>query len=318
MKEITKSHFFWKYSNSAIPLFGRSKKELYNEIITIEKFSYLFFLFALFVYLFADNHDDSIAMIDPLWPMIPFINISTGFLIIFFQINLFLSFILLCFKPNQKFLKVYVFIIYFLYIAFNNSFGKINHGSYLALMMLFSFVFIPTEAKKNYKEKTILIFATAQFFLLMAYSLTGAWKLFWGIVEFFTKDVSLFSPLSFRNIIITQYQFVEPTILGKWFLEHYIFGWFMYLAVVYIEISSVFIFFRPNLHKIWGALLLSLHLGIHFVLRVDMFSAPLYIGLLLLMSPFYYKTEDFKTTLLSLPIISECRKLFQKIKSKSN
>ena len=313
MKETTKSHFFWKYANGSLPMFSKSNEELYNEIMTIVKFSYLFFLFALFVQLFADKYDANSYMIDPLWPMKPFSSIPAGYLVLFFQLNLFVSFLFLCFKTNHKFLKVYVFIIYFLYMAFNNSFGKINHGQYLALMILFCFMFIPTKSKKDYQKKTIFTFATAQFFLLMAYSLTGAWKLLWGIIEFFTKEVSLFSPLSFRNVIITQYQFVEPTIIGAWFLEHYYIGWVMYLAVVYIEICSVFIFFKPNLHKIWGVLLLSLHLGIHFVLQVNMFSAPLYIGLLLIMSPFYFKT-DVKTTLLSLPVVFETRRLFQKIK----
>ena len=316
MKEITKNHIFWKYANGILPLFSKPKEELYNEIMTIVKFSYLFFLFALFVNLFADNHDGNTKMIDPLWPMMLVNDISTGYLTLFFQINLFISFVWLCLKQNQKFFKVYVFIIYFLYIAFNNSFGKINHGSHLCLMILFCFMFIPTHGKNKYQEKTILTFATAQFFLLMAYSLTGAWKLLWGVVEFLTKEVSLFSPLSFRNVIITQYQFVDPTIIGAWFLEHYYIGWLMYLAVVYIEICSVFIFFKPNLHKIWGVLLLSLHLGIHFILQVNMFSAPLYIGLLLIMSPFYLKT-DVKTTLLSLPVVFETRLLFQKIRNKN-
>ncbi|MFL0352248.1 hypothetical protein [Xanthomarina sp. GH4-25] len=316
MKEITKSHFFWKNANGKWPLFSKPKEVLYSEIMTIVKFSYLFFLFALFVQLFADKHDANMKMIDPLWPMVVFKNISAGYLTLFFQINLFISFIWLCVKPNQKFFKVYAFIIYFLYIAFNNSFGKINHGSHLSLMILFCYMFIPTNRKDKYQEKTILTFATAQFFLLMAYSLSGAWKLFWGIVEFFNKDVSLFSPYSFRNVIIEQYQYVDPTLIGAWFLEHYYIGWVMYLAVVYIEICSVFIFFKPNLHKIWGVLLLSLHLGIHFILRVNMFSAPLYIGVLFLMSPFYLKT-DFKTTLLSLPGVFETRLLFQKIRKKN-
>lgn len=317
MKEITKSHFFWNYANGSLPLFCKPKEVLYNEIMTIVKFSYLFFLFALFVHLFSDSHDDNIKMIDPLWPMIPFRNVSTGYLTIFFQLNLFFSFLLLCFKPNHKFLKIYVFVLYFFYNAFNSSFGKINHGYYLPLMMLFCFMFIPTKGKTKYQEKTILTFATAQFFLLMAYTLTGLWKLFWGIVEFFIKDVSMFSPLSFRNVLIEQYQFVEPTIIGTWLIEHYIIGWISYLAVIYLEIFSIAIFFKPNLHKIWGAFLLTFHIGIHFLLGVSMTPAPLCIGLLLMMSPFYLKT-DFKTTLLSFPIIFEIKWLIQKLRRNKN
>ena len=69
----------------------------------------------------------------------------------------------------------------------------------------------PEEKESNYKIKSVLIFASAQFFLLMAYSLTGFWKVFWGIIELFTKEVSLFSPLTLRNTIIYQFQLTESS-----------------------------------------------------------------------------------------------------------
>jgi hypothetical protein len=225
-------------------------------------------------------------MLDPLWPMLLFENVSPSTIALFCQISLIAGFVLLTRFYNNRFLKVFVFIIYFLYLAFKNSFGKINHGHHLALMILFCFMLMPSNKVAHYKEKTVLIFASAQFFLLVSYSLTGFWKFFWGVIEFFTKDVSLFSPLAFRNVLVEQFQLTNPPLLGAWFLEHYYIGYVFYIAVVGVELFAVFAFFKSNMHKVWGILLIGMHLGIHLVLNVNMYPAIMAIGLLLLMSPF--------------------------------
>ncbi|MEJ6791811.1 MAG: hypothetical protein QNK89_03490 [Lacinutrix sp.] len=70
----------------------------------------------------------------------------------------------------------------------------------------------------------------------MAYSLTGFWKLFWGVIQLFSVEVSLFSPLSLRNTLIYQFQVGDPTLVGAWFIEHYVLGYMFYLLAVAIEL----------------------------------------------------------------------------------
>ena len=303
MIELVKNHFFWKYTIGRISLFSKPVDKLYDEIQIIIKFSYVFFLFLTFINVFNIRDIEAAERINPLWPITLFNGISSVYLALYFKISLLGSFVLLCFKNNSKFLRVFAFINFFLFVAFTNSFGKINHGLYLPLMYLFCISLMPSNRKEQYKEKTILMFATAQLFLLITYSLTGFWKVFWGIIEFFTGQVSLFSPLSMRNVIILQNEIIEPTLLGDWLVEHYVIGWILYLGAVYIELFSVIIFFRANLHKVWGILLLLLHAGIALTLNVSMYGAIMCIGLLLLMSPFNTKFS-FKETILSLPIVN--------------
>ena len=286
MKDKIQSHFFWKHANGHFSLFEKPVEIIYSKIVNNIKYSYIFFLFLIFTQLTNKNYVLQESMLDPLWPMLLFQNVSPASIALCCHIFLIAGFLLLTRFYNNRFLKVFVFIIYFLYLAFLNSFGKINHGHHLALMILFCFMLIPSGKETHYKEKTVLIFASAQFFLLLAYSLTGFWKLFWGVVEFFTKDVSLFSPLSFRNVLIEQFQLTNAPLIGAWFLEHYYIGYIFYCAVVAIELFAVFAFFKSNLHKIWGMLLIGMHLGIHLVLNVNMYPAIMAIGLLLLMSPF--------------------------------
>ncbi|MFD2824125.1 hypothetical protein ACFS5M_10610 [Lacinutrix iliipiscaria] len=309
MKDKIQSHFFWKYANGEFSLFNKPVDVLYDKITNIVKFSYIFFLFLMFTQLSNKNYVLNESMIDPLWPMLLFENVSPTIMALFCQISLISGFILLTFFFNNRFLKVFVFVVFFLYLAFLNSFGKINHGFHLVLMLLFCFALIPNHKASNYKEKTILIFASAQFFALLAYALTGFWKVFWGIIEFFTKDVSLFSSLSFRNILIEQFQLTNPPVIGAWFLEHYYVGYVFYCAVVFVELFAIYAFFKSNLHKVWAVFLISMHLGIHLVLNVNMYPAIMAIGLLLLMSPFHQST-NLKTTLLTFPIVRQVKQRF--------
>jgi len=295
LKDKIQSHFFWKHANGRFSLFNKPVEIIYSKIVNIIKYSYVFFLFLIFTQLSNKNYVLHESMLDPLWPMLLFKSVPPMYIALICQICLIAGFVLLTRFYNNRILKVFVFLIYFLYLAFLNSFGKINHGHHLALMMLFCFMLMPSNKVAHYKEKTVLIFASAQFFLLLSYSLTGFWKLFWGVIEFFTKDVSLFSPLSFRNILIEQFQLTNPPFLGAWFLEHYYVGFIFYIAIVLVELFAVYAFFKSNLHNIWGILLIGMHLGIHFVLNVNMYPAIMAIGLLLLMSPFQKSTTLKKT-----------------------
>lgn len=316
MNELIKDHFFWKYTIGKFSSFNKPTDKLYSDIQVVMKFSYVFFLVLIFNNVFNVQDLETAERINPLWPLVLFKGVSSVYMALYFKVSLLMSFVLLCFKNNNLFLKVFAFINFFLFVAFTNSFGKINHGLYLPLMYLFGIVFIPNSKNKQYKEKTIFIFATIQFFLLTSYSLTGFWKLFWGVIQFFNGEVSLFSPLTMRNVIILQNQLIEPTLVGGWLIQNYWLAWFLYLGAVYIELFSILIFFRANLHKIWGVLLLCLHAGIALALDVSMYGAIMCIGLLLVMSPFNVN-GNMKETILSLPIIHELVRL-TKLKKKKN
>ncbi len=302
MTEYIKDHYFWKYAIGKFSIFNKPIDELYEGVKTVIRFSYVFFLLLVFLSAYHIQELEAAERINPLWPMVVFQGVSSVYLALYFKISLLLSFVLLCFKNNNLFLKVFAFLNFFLFVAFTNSFGKINHGLYLPLMFLFCNMFMPNSKKPHYKEKTILMFVSMQFFLLLTYSLTGFWKLFWGIVECVNGQVSLFSPLSLRNIIILQNQLIEPTLVGAWLIDNYFIGWILYLGAVYIEIFSIVVLFRANLHKIWGALLLLLHAGIALALDVSMYGAIMCIGLLLIMSPFNVGSSS-KDTFLSLPVV---------------
>lgn len=301
MNKLLESHFFWKFISNKTSLFEKPTSVLFNDISRLVKFSYVAFLLIAFIQLGRIDNLGTSKLIDTLWP-VSFINQQNLlFCTYFLSINLVLSLILVILK-NTQWSRIYLFVIYFLLAALTNSFGKINHSTHLVLIPLFCFALIPGKKSTNYKEKTILMFLSAKFFLLIAYTLTGFWKVFWGVIEFFTQSVSLFSPLSFRNILISQFEMMPKTILGDWFIEHYVIGWVLYLLVIWLELFSIAVFFKPNLYKSWGVALIMLHIGLAIILGVHNYMAPFAIGILLILSPFQKETS-IKEMWLNIPVI---------------
>ena len=310
MNKGLENHFFWKFVLNKTSVLDKTSAILFNDIRRVVKFSYVAFLIIVFIQLGRIDDLGTSTLIDALWP-VSFINQQNLLFITYFlSINLVLSLILVILTSTQ-WSRIYLFVVYFLLAALTNSFGKINHASHLVLIPLFCFALMPSKESSNYKEKTILMFLSAKFFLLAAYALSGFWKVFWGVIEFFTQNVSLFSPLSFRNILIYQFEIKPKTVLGDWFIEHYFIGWVLYLLVIYFELFSIVVFFKSNLYKIWGVGLIMLHVGLGVILGVNNYMAPFAIGVLLILSPFQKETS-FKEMWLNVPII-DCFK-YLKIK----
>lgn len=299
-----KTHFFWKYAFVKNGIFSGDLDLAYTNIKNIMRFSYLFFAVIIFIEFTNVTVYQNIQIIEPMWLMIAFKGFNASILsFVFLTVTIIIIF-LIFFIPDNRLLRVLFFVFFFLIGSLNNSFGKISHGLHLSLMLAFFFALIPSSKTSDYKIKSIVMFATAQFFLLMAYSLTGFWKLFWGVIEFFTKEVSLFSSLSLRNTLIYQFEVAKPTAVGTLFLEHYTLGYLFYLVAVSIELFALLVFFKANMHKIWGVLILSLHIGIELIVGVSSFAIFYTVCLLLVMSPFAMQTS-LKQTLLSFPLVSQ-------------
>lgn len=298
-----KTHFFWKFAFGDNAIFSGNMDSAYGMIQNGVKYSYLFFMMLVFLQLSNVEDYQSMEILDPVWPIVPFIGISPVALVLIFKTTMIVLLTVLFFLPRKRLFRGLFFIFFFMDISLGNSFGKVDHGTYLPLLLAFFLALLPGEKESNHKDKSILMYATAQFFLLMAYSLTGFWKVFWGVIEFFTKDVSLFSPLTLRNTIIYKFELTGSTLVGSWFLEHYVIGYIVYLIVVYIELFAIVIFFKGNLHKIWGILLMAIHIGIELILGVNFYQNVFVLGILLVYSPFHMQT-NFKETVLSLPVVS--------------
>ncbi|AUC80795.1 hypothetical protein [Lacinutrix sp. Bg11-31] len=306
-----KDHVFWKYAFGKNGIFSGDLDLAFVNIKNVMRFSYMFFAVIIFMQLQNVTVYQNTTLIEPIWAMVIFQGLDPSMLVFVFQSISIIILFLIFFIPKNHTLRILFFIFFFLIIALDSSFGKISHGFHFSLLLAFFFALIPSEKVSNYKIKSILMFATAQFCLLMAYSLTGFWKLFWGVIQLFKEDVSLFSPLALRNMLIHQFEVAGPTVIGLWVMEHYALCYLFYLIAVSIELFALLIFFKANMHKIWGVLILSLHIGIELIVGVSSHAIFYTVCLLLVASPFAKQT-NFKETLLCLPVISQLRWLHNK------
>ena len=309
-----KDHMFWKHAFGEHGIFSGDLDLAFTKIKHVMRFSYLFFAVIIFMKLQNVTVYQDTKLIDPVWSMVLFQGLDPSILVFVFQSIAIIILFLIFFVPKSQVLRIFFFIFFFLILALDSSFGKISHGYHFSLLLAFFFALIPSEKVNNYKIKSILMFASAQFCLLMAYSLTGFWKFSWGVIQLFKGEVSLFSPLSLRNTLIHQFEVAEPTVIGLWVLEHYTFGYFIYLVAVCIELFALLIFFKANMHKVWGVLILSLHIGLELIVGVGSYAIFYTVCLLLVASPFSKQTS-LKETLLSFPIVSQIQWLYYKMKN---
>ena len=311
MNNLIDKHIFWKKAIGKKQLFSKPLDELYNKVDYIHKITYVFCLFLIFIDLIHGFGVVPNNVTTLLWPVFFLSNFEPENVVLCLQIGVLGTFVLLCFNYKSYAFRVANFLLLFFLLSYVYSFGKISHGYHLVLLILFCFLFIPKQSVNNFKIKSIIVFATAQYFLLVAFSLTGFWKVVYGLKQLLNDEVSIFSPLSFRNILIRQFEITESTVLGNFLIEHYILGWVLYLFVIYIEMFSVCVFFRPNLHKVWGVMLIIMAAGIKLILGVNFFTMPFIVGILLVLSPFN-NHAGLKDTFLDFPLIYCFRKYILK------
>lgn len=91
----------------------------------------------------------------------------------------------------------------------------------------------------------------------------------------------------------------RPTILGPWLADHPVVGWPVHLLVIYIELTALFVWFRPNQHRVFGVALVCFHFGTFLLLGIS-FPRQVLV-LLLIWSPFVPDRQSLRVAVVSLP-----------------
>ncbi|MFI5241151.1 MAG: hypothetical protein ACHQUA_01825 [Microgenomates group bacterium] len=254
----------------------------------------------------------------PIWPIswlgsIPY---SEGLKIIF-TFYLASAFISSLFW-RYKFGKIIGFLGILQVHALSSSFGYIDHFFYFWLYTGFIFLFLP-DTKTGIKvgiqtaKKFLFVFWGMIALILLTYTLSGIWKGYWGINQFFGGEIGSFSPYAFstqianRSIIESKDFYYSDFIINNPLLV-----WPMYLGAIYIEVFAFWVAFKPNLHRTWGFLLLTLHSGILLVMGIPFFETVLFLSFILLNSPFSKEKISAKEQLSDLLILGNLFLLFRK------
>jgi hypothetical protein len=230
--------------------------------------------------------------IDPLWP-VAWVDAET-FAAAAHVIGLaFLASALVAvLAPERRMPRILVALFYLQALAFENSFGSINHYGHLGLWLALSFVALPASSRDQLRRSRacrreyLAIFFLAQCLVALSYTSSGARKAYYGFVVP-EGAVSSFAPDALPILVVQKWlQTGAEPLLADLLVQHLWLAWPMHLLVIYIELFALVAVFRGALHQLWGALLIIFHLIVWLLLGISFAYQPVLLALVFVWSPF--------------------------------
>jgi hypothetical protein len=209
--------------------------------------------------------------------------------------------------PERRLARAAYALTLLQFMAFQNSFDKINHAMHAWLFVSLIFVLLPAG---RWRERTsiaerhyfLTVFWCAQLVVLLTYTFTGVWKVYFAFHDLIGGDLSAFNISGFSYIVARRLGSVgQETVLGDFFVHHLLPGWALFLGTMYFETTSIMIAFRPRLHQLWGVVIVFFHLGTQLVLGFTFTNNVVLVILLLICSPFAPDRITLRDAFLDLP-----------------
>lgn len=235
----------------------------------------------------------------PIWPMlwVQYVDweIAHRSILLYFLISAIAACI---FWKRYRLVRVFVALGMFMYVAQVSSFGKIDHYNHLMVLASFLFIFLPNIHNKKESDAVsfLQIFFGNQVLILLTYFSSGYYK-FKGIYEQESWGMlSALSPESLaHNVAKTSLARGESYFFANDIFNHpgYHFSALL-IGGYFIEFLSIYIIFKPQLHRLWGFVLILLHGMILLTVGPD-FSIQIFVlGIFLLFSPFHLSENGIK------------------------
>ena len=235
----------------------------------------------------------------PLWPVrwLSLLEWKPTVTVIFFLFPA-SAFSAMCIGLRFRLIRIFVFIVLFVYVSLISSFGKTDHDLHLFIVAAFLFIFLPDEDQKNNESKIIFLkfFWGLQLFILATYTSSALFKFGGLFYQLHLGQISALSPEAIaRQAGASEFISNHKTISGDFVIKNCgpVFS-FLLLSSYFIELFSLFIAFRPSLHKLWGTLLMLLHVIIFLIIGPNFIMQLLLIFIIIYLSPFHKQKEKFK------------------------
>lgn len=231
----------------------------------------------------------------PIWPMSWAASIPYSLTAQIVAVAFVLASLLACFFWHKRLVKILVFLTFWQVHALDSSFGYINHFYYLPLYALFFFMFLPDtneDGAEDYEtsRKLMLVYWGAIAAIFATYTLSGFWKIYWGIHALLVGRISSFSIMAFPEHVARKTIFESREFFFSAFvINNPILAWISYLGTIYVEFVAFFVAFKPRLHKIWAFIFIFMHVGILLVIGIPFFESVFVLCIILLNSPFTQK-----------------------------
>jgi hypothetical protein len=194
--------------------------------------------------------------------------------------------------PARRIPRILVALFYLQALAFENSFGSINHYGHLGVWLALIFVALPATSldqlrcSRARRHEYLAVFFLAQSMVALFYTSSGARKAYYGFVVP-EGAVSSFAPDALPLSVVQKWlQTGDQTLVADLFMQHLWLAWPMHLLVIYVELFALVAVFRRELHQLWGAMLISFHLAVWLLLGISFAYQPVLLALVLVWSPF--------------------------------
>ena len=208
--------------------------------------------------------------------------------------------------------RIFISLALLLYAAFANSYGAINHNHHEWFWISVCFWFLPTgraetiEATRVKRMQFLTAFSLAPLLILVFYTQSGVYKCYYALAALVHDRVGGFSPDAMGITIAGRaFQTGSQPMWGELAVGYPLLSWPFYLGLYFAEIVSIFVFFRPQLHRLWGVVLIAFHFGTLLFMDIVFGKHVLINGMLFVMSPFALGQHSLHSQLLSIPVLGD-------------
>lgn len=298
----------WKWLDS----FSQSERALSKSKDIVKYFYFLLIFLSLTqTNLFTSSVFNEMVLsgssFNPTWPVFWIDFFSLPFAASAIRIFFITSAILGAFYYQHRWARILVFVGLLEFHAFESSFISFVPHWYFWVYTSFVFIFLPNiwREKINFEKikNFLAVFWSAQVFILFSYTLSGFGKLFTGLLQFLNGEGSIFMVESASYQISNWLLRNETTSLwGEFLIQHSFLSYIILLLSIYLQTFSIWIAFRPRLHKLWAIGLIIFHVGTFFVFNIIWLPAMIILPLLFFDSPFLPKHFSWRKLFGDLPL----------------
>lgn len=221
-----------------------------------------------------------------------------------------ISLLIVVLLPQSTVARILAFVGFFLFTAFDNSFGKINHDLHAWIGFMFALMFIPAGnwqlgAKSiRFRQHFLTAFWFGMALMSLFYTMSGIFKVYGIGFQLANNMVSAIHPNGLAYQVMGRLlQTNTESIFGPLLLNYPWIGWLPYIGAIYLELFSIVAVFRPRLHPLWGGGLIALHLGNWLLLSIPFTANVVLLALFFLNSPFRPPDFSLVAALRDLPLL---------------
>lgn len=240
----------------------------------------------------------------------------TQFSICFFLLIIFFIFTSLysALFPQKKVYRILTCLFLTINIGILSSYGKVLHGLHGWIFSSFFISFIAIQSSASALQSYNQLIAV-KISAVIPYHVAGLWKVRGAISCLNSEGFSCLTN-SLARSIGSEYirNNHDLNYISRFFLEYSYIGATSFFLLVYFQVCSIIIVFKPKTHTLFALFMVLFHVSSHIILKIPFYHQMILILLLFFFSPFSKRAGLLEGT-LNLPGTHIIAKLINSLKA---